>query len=168
MSETLGHLIINCIRLSTRCIPEGMPDAIWTFKIKQGLTDLGISLGYRVCASGVNEATAGEWLYDLVWYDMDELGFLRSVPLVLESEWLRSLSDIKYDFEKLLVSNAPYKIMICQNGKESVGGLIQYFQTAIKSFNNSALPCVYVVAIFDNDIFGFRFYIFDEKGKAQV
>lgn len=55
-----------------------------------------------------------EWLYDVIWYKMGDKDQLRSVILTMESELSdRSINGIRYDFQKLLVSNAPVKVLFC-------------------------------------------------------
>jgi hypothetical protein len=69
-----------------------------------------------VCASGFEGKFEPEWLYDLIWYKNNSEVRLETVPLVLESEWAYDYYDIRFDFEKLLLANAPLKVMVFQDG----------------------------------------------------
>lgn len=104
---------------------KGMTDAQWTKGIKEIVGCIGIEYGYKICAAGVADKFDPEWLYDLLWY-RGENGKLDETPLIMESEWKTSLSDIIYDFEKLLVGKSRYKLMIYQ-AKNSI---------EIKNINN--------------------------------
>lgn len=79
---------------------------------------------YKVYANGLSEnlrqSFGGdfknrEWLYDLHWYTEGTIPYTTvRLPLVMECEWnpkskldsINAFSGIKYDFQKLLVSNA--------------------------------------------------------------
>ena len=103
-------------------------NSIWTSRIKELLATLGNELGYEVCP----DASSGAWLFDFSWYQNNDSDRLIRLPLVVESEWSRSLNCIKYDFEKLLTSNAERRLMICQANPNMIEPLFQYFDNAIK------------------------------------
>jgi hypothetical protein len=68
------------------------------------------------------KADEREWLYDFVGYEYNETG-LRNVILIAESEWRSPLTedyryDVQYDFEKLILAKAPYKLMIFEGQDE--------------------------------------------------
>jgi hypothetical protein len=108
--------VIDKIKFTLRCFVDlaftlkFKNETEWTINLKEEIGKLGIQYGYSVRASGFDK----EWLYDIVWCKKDINGSLTSVSLVVESEWKRSLIEISYDFEKLLLSNSPIKLMICQ------------------------------------------------------
>lgn len=68
-------------------------------------------------ASKLKTCENPEWLYDFVWYDNNEFG-LNNIYLVVESEWKNPRGnedycyDIQYDFEKLILARAPYRLII--------------------------------------------------------
>ncbi len=84
-----------------------------------------------------------EWLYDLLWYKEDNNeGYCPiNFPLVVESEWEKRRredkrgdphSGIKYDFQKLLLSNSGLRLMIFKISKEEeLNQLSEYFNNAI-------------------------------------
>lgn len=95
-------------------------DGLWTRNVKEALCRLGRSRGCKVAASGCDQATHGEWLFDLAWY-RDEEGVswsLRGLALVVESEWSMNFGDVAWDFEKLLVARCPVKLMVYQQRSE--------------------------------------------------
>lgn len=134
---------------------ELIGDKNWTNRIKKLLHLKGEELGYEVCASGI-DCNHGEWLYDIVWYENNEDGLLKSVPLVVESEWKRRYGDIKYDFEKLLLSNSDQRVMICQG--QNVEELKSYFFNAIKSYNTLRKGDRFLIAILEDFYSGEFFY----------
>ena len=91
---------------------------------------LGSGLGFSVCASNVDSADWGEWLYDVSW--LHGKRWLRSVPMVAECEW-GNFGDIEDDFQKLLVPRASLRVMVCDgwwlpddnNGKVTADRLAQ-------------------------------------------
>lgn len=86
-----------------------------------------------------------EWLYDLIWYcyNDSEHYALTELLLAMESEWggrryssnndnSDPYGEVKYDFQKLLVCNAPIKLMIFkEHGKEETEKLLYFFQKRI-------------------------------------
>ena len=53
-----------------------------------------------------------EWLYDLCWCEEKD-GFVKNLPLALESEWAQDFCAILDDFQKLVVSRAGHRILVC-------------------------------------------------------
>lgn len=105
-----------------------------TRNIKQIIGNLGIELGFRVCASGFEDFDS-EWLYDIVWFKENEKNHLSEIEMVLESEMAYGLGDIKFDFEKLLLANAPHRVMICMVGdKLSIDDIKNYADNAVESY----------------------------------
>ena len=108
---------------------------------------------YQVYANGLSEhlrqENGGEfnnkeWLYDLHWYlDGNEPYTTLSLPLVVECEWNSKrkgdskvqFSGIKYDFQKLLVSNAELRLMIFKIKKVTeLEELNCYFMSNIENY----------------------------------
>ncbi|MFM1999647.1 MAG: hypothetical protein RL204_1594 [Bacteroidota bacterium] len=125
-------------------------NAPWTKRIMAILTDLGESHDYEVYASGHYDNTVTAWLYDLVWSEVQN-GDLTSIPLVVESEWPRGLRDIKTDFEKLLVTNAEHRLMICQaSSSRKLSELKSFFCRSINSYRLGRSGDRFLVAIYDD------------------
>lgn len=112
-------------------------DRIWTNRLKERIGDLGFELGYQVAVGGFRDKFEREWLYDIVWYVEDKERRLIKVPLIVESEWDRNYSGIKYDFEKLLVGNAERRLMICQCKSDGIDELFEKFKKAIETFQEN-------------------------------
>ena len=101
---------------------QGLPDGEWTSGVLSALARAGEHFGYRVAPSRVADTEQkdrdwGEWLYDLVWFDMDENESWESknrwsVPLVAECEWKTVKWEIQQDFEKLLLARAALRVMV--------------------------------------------------------
>lgn len=97
-----------------------------------------------------------EWLIDLVAYSLNENGYLKSIEVALESELSgRKEIDLRVDFEKLLVVNSPYKIMICfAQGKNdfpnNVNTIISYFEKFVKAYIVHAPNSRYLILIWDD------------------
>ena len=85
-----------------------------------------------VCASGVDVADHGEWLYDVCWLRYDEgdpavepqadlwLDYLNEALLILECEWATAGTDpgrIRDDFQKHLVGRARVRCMIWEDDR---------------------------------------------------
>lgn len=107
----IGEEIVTALINANR----GIPNREWTAKIIDIIREIGFNHDFDVCPSEQNS----EWLYDIVWYknDKNEEGYLKEVYLVCESELdttSNQLGAIRYDFQKILQSNAPLRVMITQ------------------------------------------------------
>lgn len=101
----------------------------WTYKIKEALSNLGHSLNYISSSS----YDGREWLFDLIWFTTSQNDF-NELILAMESEWFMAWHHIKYDFEKLLITNATHKLMICQSTLLGRDTLLQNFQKSINKY----------------------------------
>lgn len=107
--------------IDSACIPIG-PNTPWTEAVLKALSQAGKMLGFYVCATGTPcGARYGEWLWDCTWLDYeddDPHKPLRLAPMVAKCEWKGAtrgseyLKAVLHDFEKLLVANAPLRVMI--------------------------------------------------------
>lgn len=143
--------IVNTLNdISTQAFQEHWRgNKLWTDKIKEKIGNIGKELGYNVCTTPGFES---EWLYDLVWYKNDSNGRLQTIPLTLESEWDFNWSGIKYDFEKLLLSNAEKRIMICQaKTKNEAGALFDNFEQSIKSYILGNINDRFLIIIYNEE-----------------
>ena len=122
-----------------------------TNKIKWVLAELGENkMCCTVQASGLGDDTITEWLFDLTWLKLDENKRLKSLKLAVESEWKRELKDIQDDFEKLLVTNAEYRLMICAPKTENIETIKEYFEHAVKNYKLLSKGARFLIAIFDD------------------
>ncbi len=121
----------------------------WTKAISQSLLDLGHELGFKVCVSAIMKADNPEWLYDMVWYTTRGSGDeerLDDVPMVMECEWHSAPGKISEDFEKLLLANAPMKVMICYPKTGSRDYMIRYFKDSIVNYKRRKHDERYLIA----------------------
>jgi hypothetical protein len=82
-----------------------------------------------------------EYLYDLTVIVNElsniEFPFLTKTLLVLESEW-GNLKQIVEDFQKLLISNATYKVLVFQQNQiENIDTIFTFLETNIEIYNRS-------------------------------
>jgi hypothetical protein len=135
-------------------------DKKWTKEFKRALIEMGRKAGYKVCASGSHHECEPEWLFDLTWYKEDGEGVekrLVDVPLIVECEWNSSMNHIRGDFEKLVVSNASHRLMICQSRKQNMPSLKNYFEKAVNSYTLGRPGDRYLIAILDKKDEEFQF-----------
>ncbi|QNR23977.1 hypothetical protein [Croceimicrobium hydrocarbonivorans] len=95
-----------------------------------------------------------EWLYDFVAYSLDEHGELERVVLCLESEVSdRKLEGIRYDFQKLLLCNAPIRVMLTvvkDSEENTLNGLFQSFQNWIEACENPKPGDRFLILLWDD------------------
>ncbi len=60
----------------------------------------------------------GEWLYDFIWRKLDKSKNLEKIILAMEIEMATTKKKIKDDFNKLIQSDAKYKIMVFQQNSK--------------------------------------------------
>ena len=121
------------------------------------LTQLGDDNKHKVYSHSLSEGfrqksgdkfVNREWLYDLVWYEDDQNKFytIKKTLLVVESEWAykrpKDKNDdkygaIKYDFQKLLLSNAELKLMIFRVSGKTKQDIEQNLIKLCNYFNNT-------------------------------
>lgn len=94
-------------------------DPAWTKAVKEELASVGRQLGWCIAASAPDSNHRSEWLYDMVWYQLDGSGHMTDILLVAECEWNIKEAEIKYDFDKLLLARSTYRLMIFQSGSEA-------------------------------------------------
>lgn len=124
-------------------------DGEWTHDLKVILQKLGDKLLYITCASGFKKSVESEWLFDLTWYKQVDKRL--EIGLVMESEWLPSIDEIKHDFQKLLIARADHRLMIFTSpNKESFIKRIGEFEVAIQEFEYSLKGDRWLFIAFDN------------------
>lgn len=146
-------------------------DPTWTREVKRVVGNIGKRYGFYVCASGWPGVFDNEWVFDLVWYKNDKDEHLVSIPLALESEWLRGFDDLKWDFEKLLVSKALLRVFVHQaRTKAGVDEAQRGLIALISSFDGSARGDRYLFAGLDwsTNEFLFRPVTYGTKGRSNV
>ncbi len=89
---------------------SGLNAAVCTHRVMRKMGLLGKKLGFAVHGIGDNS----QWLYDQCWTDEDEIGIIQKLPLAMECEW--SCGGILGDFQKLVVSRADHRFLVCSHG----------------------------------------------------
>ncbi|WKV11261.1 hypothetical protein [Marivirga harenae] len=123
-----------------------------TKEIKSRLGEAIGNMGFTV-SSSLHRA---EWLLDLIAYNLNDNGYLESVKVALESELSgRKKIDLKVDFEKLLVINAPHKVMICfalgkNDFPNNVNTIISYFEEFVLVYKTHSPGSRYLILIWDD------------------
>lgn len=135
--------------------------------IKSELVKLGHDLNYKVYANGLSDVNIGngfvnkEWLFDLIWYKEKKNTdyILTELLLAMECEWEGIRNDdlkkikfgaVKYDFQKLVVSNSKLKLLVFKANCTDLDKLTEYFINAIRSFENIQTESTFIFISFDN------------------
>ena len=125
-------------------------------------------LSQELCQEHGGEFKNVEWLYDLHWYtEVPGEDFMTNeLPLVVECEWNpRFRNDpripyggIKYDFQKLLVTNAELRLMIFIIKKDcDLERLDDYFEKAIDNYQHLRKDAKFLFVAYDEQIKGFHY-----------
>ncbi len=171
---TIEQSIINTMR-EFEASASGIlkNNAPWTRGIKRRLYDLGCKYDYTICASGLDGDSEAEWLYDVVWYKEDGKGQdarLVDVPMIAECEWNAGIGHIKYDFEKLLLGNAPLRVMICQATTDTMQATKDYFADAIDKYPYNSRDARFLIIILEttSETFNYMLITNGENHELQT
>lgn len=134
-----------------------MPGKEMTAEVKRKVGDVGLQLGWQVWPD--KEHINSGWLYDLIWQKKVN-NALTDVGLVLESEW-GGVAHIQYDFEKLLLAKATYKIMVFQGSTKMICAIVPKLIISIESFKAKTKGEKYLFCAKnrDNESFEFTSYV---------
>jgi hypothetical protein len=166
--EELGQAIFDFFLFDTKIRPQR------TTCIKDKLALLGHNkFNFKVYANGLSPKLTqlnggtfknSEWLFDLHWYIEGKNPYTTTrLPLVMECEWQQKrrgdrkvpFSGIKYDFQKLLVANAEFRLMIFKIVRPTdFEQLSEYFEDNINNYKHLASGSK------------FLFIAFYDKGKT--
>lgn len=147
MEEDIKNALQTAVRRAY-ALPDLDTDG-WTRAVYQSLLDLGHALGFKVCVSRL-PADSPEWLFDVVWYTTRnniELERLDDIPLVMECEWNQAPVKIAEDFEKLLSSNAPLKVMICYPKPAAFENILEYFRDSVANYKQRRIGDRFLVGL---------------------
>lgn len=177
--NTQFHRSINTLKLKKKicAVASGYKDLhIWAGGVEKEMKEKDNVDITHICGH--------EWLYDLIIYRFrqNEHYALNHTILTMESEWggLRPKNkrndgndyygEVKFDFQKLLVSNADILLMVYkqQIKKESNAvdnELNQYFQKTIDNCQNVKDNSIFVFAKYiDSDSPHFLIHTYQKKG----
>lgn len=160
--------------------------------LKKSLALLGDKLGYKVYCNGLPTSLRTkdngrfknvEWLYDVHWYTEKKSSYYspETLPLIVECEWQNKrkgdtsnqpFSAIKYDFQKLLVTNATNCCMIFsvsskkkKNFESTFNELEKYFQEALNNYKQISKSTKFLFIAFDKSRKGFYYFVFNKHSK---
>lgn len=106
-----------------------------------------------------------EWLYDLCWRKLDDKGFVRDVPLIMECEWYRAYEDLLDDFQKLLVARADHRIFLCELEPEHWDECVRKLIEQVRCYNGTEIGDRYLFGSWTVPGWDFRQYIVDSGMK---
>ena len=144
--KKLSHGVIEAMEGITAKSVGGAKNRHWTRKVKKVIGRIGRENGFTVSASGFKGKCDPEWLYDLVWYRNNTNERLEALPLILECEWIESKDSIRWDFERLLIANAPLKVMVFQcRGERKMEDLFKMLKDSVNEFKHGGFA-TYILA----------------------
>lgn len=135
-------------------IIEGDNPSDWTKAIYKSLSQICF-LNSKIACSRLDETEkdCGEWLYDYVEYEEDiTSNSLRKIILVVESEWENFrqenyFSDLKFDFEKLIIAKSDYRLFVFENDTiDEVKQIIEKLKNIILNFEKNQVGDRYLFA----------------------
>ena len=133
IDESFTH-ILNVI--------EGDNNRDWSKAIYQSLSKIHLQNSKIACSLlDYDTKDCTEWLFDYVEYEEDEFSNLKNIILVAECEWNffrkeNYFSDLKFDFEKLLVAKSDYRLFVFESDtREYVIEIIEKLKLGIQAFD---------------------------------
>jgi hypothetical protein len=123
----------------------------WTAAVKQTMGDLGKRLKFYVAASGYQSADQGEFLYDMVWYELDGQGNQLSQPMVMECQWkCAHPAEVDDDFQKLVQARADVRVWVAVSANASeIDGHVANCEKQIRLFRGSLAGDQYIFLFFE-------------------
>jgi hypothetical protein len=143
--EKIGEEIVEAL---TNAVGK-MSNPEWTNVIKSKMSEIGKRHEFVVRST----TFGGEWLYDIVWCKK-EGEYLKEVFLVCESELdttANQLGAIRYDFQKLLQSSAPLRIMISQTYHDRSAAIFEDCKKGVEMCENMKLGDKVLVIVYDDN-----------------
>ena len=175
--DPIEQAIINALlNFYPIAIKNNYSDPNWTKGVKAIFGGIGNQRGYKTYFSDgagrpfnqiqqdiSNQALGGahvpnifgEWLYDILWWEQNQSGYVTDIPLVCELEW-GNINAVKDDFQKLLLARSKYRIMIFQCGRN----IIQCFKAQIQQFNLTQNGDQYLFCSWEGNNKGFYFELY--------
>ena len=119
----------------------------WTKAIRLAIGKLGENLGYEVCGLPFQEG----WLFDLCWFSTTDTSDqkLLNMTLAMESELNKKYSEIKYDFEKLLIAKSKFKILVFQAKGQTITDYFKKVEQSIRTYQSGSSGEIYLLACYD-------------------
>jgi hypothetical protein len=107
--------------------------------IKNSISEIAREDNLCIASAGLVEADEGEWLFDIVLYDLKNDGDFSSVtkiPLVVESEFSKSTyGGFKEDFDKLFIATSSERLFLMRiNNTIELAKILKYGQDSVNAF----------------------------------
>jgi hypothetical protein len=132
--------------------------AAWTAAVKNCLADIAKRHGLE-CSYTQKHGKKKEWLYDFIMYSVKTVKdnpyypngkMLDKVYLCAESEWNGDIDSIQEDFEKLLVTNAPVRLMVYTASDTNQKKYTGWLKTMIED-SPMTEPATFILAVCKSD-----------------
>jgi len=151
------HLVLSALKQAyDDCSGKALGRKRWTDSIRHALADHAYHAKMYVCASGDSKAHWGEWLYDVsVLSRATDSGgefLVSALEIAFESEWDKTFHEVLYDFQKLIVSRARLRALVCEAADLSTAE--QYFLRLaehVNKYKDSAESDTYMLCIYVDD-----------------
>ena len=157
--------LINDIISGINNIPEINPgeQPNWTTEVKDCLAKIAIKYGLE-CSYTLKSDGKKEFLFDFIMHSFLEYSdneffpggkSIGAVYLCAESEWDTNIDSIQDDFEKLLASNAPIRLMVysvCEANKTKHTGWLKFIIKNNPMVTNET-TFILAACVSPNDIF---------------
>lgn len=138
-----SETIINAIR-DAETESEGVTDrTTWTKNLNKEFVRIAKRENYAVYCKNEPKADWGEWLYDLTICSQDNSSIpnITECVLAMESEWDSSEEKIMEDFQKLLLCNSEFKVMVFYNKIDLFNSMREQIKNFIRSNGIFILAC---------------------------
>lgn len=107
--------------------------------IKREISKIAKEDNLCIATGGLDGADEGEWLYDIVLYDLKvdgDFSCMTKIPLVVESEFSKlTYGGFKEDFDKLFLATSSDRLFIMRiNNPIELSNILKYGQDSVNSY----------------------------------
>lgn len=121
----------------------------WTKRVKDVLCKVGRAQKYVVTAHGLGNKTEHQWLFDMAWAIECGLNraYLQRLVMIAEFEWNRKAADLDWDFQKLMVGRADFRLFVFdQKSEKDVKRIMDRFVEQISMYQGTQEGDRYLLA----------------------
>jgi hypothetical protein len=111
----------------------------WTKHVKEAIFKIARK-EHVVTTHGLGDRTEPQWLFDMAWSVEcgPKYAYLQRLVLIAEFEWNRKAEDLYWDFQKLMVGRADYRLFVFdQKNKEEVSHFMDRFVEQISMYQGT-------------------------------
>lgn len=135
--EEIKTVIIEAANKSS----ETRSNSKWTESLNKEFIKYAHNNGFSVY-SKTKGSDWGEWLYDLtICKQLNKNSYILNTELVMESEWLPDDQSIIDDFQKLLLCNSHFKVMVFYKNQKMITELKKHIEEYDKVNGTFILAC---------------------------